>query len=165
MKPLKEISALKKEFEEFERIVQAVAVSALWHAQNGYIETCNELIYAIGFNSYWNVSSLVFWFESHGKLKWSNKKHRIVNSQSGYWKLDKAENINSLTYEELTPGSIYSPAKEGFALSELYATKAPLSQIQQHLASNPIDASEIGKFGVPADKNCWGKYKIKVKRK
>ena len=46
-------------------------------------------------------------------------------------------------------------------LTESNFTKA----IHAYLEAHPVENSSIGKFGLPADKNRWGKYKLKIKRK
>lgn len=147
-------------------LLQDLAVFCLKQAKDGNIDFANQLILLALNQSFYHPGYLISWFESFGKLKWSNKKGKLVNSDSGRWLIDKSL---STKWHDKPLNGLY---KLSFCQSDVdsemqnVVTKDNFSDIlNSHSKIDPNNDSAFGKFGVPADKNRWGKYKLRIKRK
>ena len=155
-------SGLKKVSDE----IQALAIFALQQAKQGEIKYANQVVEVVIETALFQPDYIIEWFEVFGKLKWSNKKGKLVNSEQGRWLIAKAQSNH---WAEIPLGKI---SKGTIKTSPIFETTAePLTatnfsdSIRAYLKAHPADSGQFGKFGVPADKNRWGKYKIKIKRK
>jgi len=162
----KSISKLWIDLQEMSDDLQQLAVFALEQAKKGRIEYANQVVDAVVGTALFEPNYIIEWFEVFGKLKWSNKKGRLVNSQQGRWLVAKAQGVHwaEIPLGRLSKGAVRKTRPQRAPverLTESNFTKA----IHAYLEAHPIENSSIGKFGVPADKNRWGKYKLKIKRK
>lgn len=138
-------------------------------AKTNDLSYANQLIAAMLEEEFIEVAGLLIeWFEGFGVLKWSTKKKKLVNDATGRWYLEKAK---------FTPwsGSV-ALSKRLLSIKGMYDNQSSIlfrekeisrdtQLIHEYLISNPRDYNPIGKFGLPADKKRWGKYKLKPKRK
>jgi len=162
----KSIDNLKIEIQELSDDIQQLALFALEQAKKGNIQYANQVVDAVVESAMFEPNYIIEWFEVFGKLKWSNKKRRLVISGRGRWLVSKAQEAHwaEIPLGKLSKGSF----KES---SPQQARHEPLSEsnfssaIRAYLSSHPIETSAFGKFGLPADKNRWGKYKLKIKHK
>ena len=147
-------------------LLQDLAVFSLKQAKEGNVDYANQLILLALNQAFYHPGYLISWFETFGKLKWSNKKGKLVNADRGRWLIGKAVSTN--WYDNSLNG-VYNLSFSHVNNDEKLitsVTKDNFSDIlSEHLKENPAIASTFGKFGVPADKNRWGKYKIRIKRK
>lgn len=146
--------------------IQALAMFALQQAKLGEIKCANQVVDAVIQTALFQPDYIIEWFEVFGKLKWSNKKGKLVNSEQGRWLIAKAQSNH---WAEIPLGKISKGTIKISPIAE--TTVEPLTaanfsdSVRAYLKAHPVDSGQLGKFGVPADKNRWGKYKIKIKRK
>ena len=160
----KELNQIENEVEELFDAVQELAMFSLKEAQRGEIKYSNDLIYAFRDTVFVEIKLLIGWFEKFGKLKWSNKKGELVFSDSGRWQIVAAEK-NHWQDTKNTKAQAQQTRRKTKITGSLSPTGQNFDRLLYGgLLSNPIKTQE-GKFGLPAGKNRWGKYKLKIKRK
>lgn len=160
---LKEIEAgFKKVSDE----LQELAIFAIQQAKLGEIKYANQVVDAVIETALFQPDYIIEWFEVFGKLKWSNKKGKLVNSEQGRWLISKALSTHwaDIPLGKISKGTIKTTPVPQTTTEPLTAANFSDS-ISAYLKARPADSDQFGKFGVPADKNRWGKYKIKIKRK
>jgi hypothetical protein len=169
--------ALISSMLDLERQVQELAIFAIRMALKGDLSYANLLIRSrIKDQQIEWAGLLISWFEKFGKVKWSIKKHRLVNSVSGRWAIDVAVKSPWSESKELADDlldAILDYENHNIKQSNLIyeekvqENKSVSSAIQKYLASHPVSDNPIGKLGLPADKNQnrWGRYKLKIKHK
>jgi len=143
---------------------QMLAIHSLKRCKSGNADWANLTINTVHDEDIFDVSLLIKWFEDNGKLKWSNKKGKLVFSDSGKWFSGGPIPlwINPLKSTYIDPGS-FSVSK--VLDSDLLEMENARNEISSYLKSHPLKHSAFGRIGVPASKNRWGKYKLKLKRK
>lgn len=147
-------------------LMQSLALFALEEAKNGDIQYANQLILTVANFSIFDPNYLIEWFEVFGQLKWSNKKGKLVNSQQGEWLLTKAKSTHwsDISIGKLSKGS-FPNSDTDVIVNEPLSKSNFSASIHAYLKAHPIEDFNSGKFGVPADKNLWRKYKLRTKRK
>lgn len=145
-------------FDKIAEDAQILAILSLVECKHGRIECANYLIDVVHEEGGYDLSFLIKWFERYGKLKWSNKKKRLVYSDSGRWFSDGKISL------WLKPSESRYVNIKSF-IREHGMDKDLKDQIHMYLKRNPDNHSEFGRMGVPASKVRWGDYKIKAKRK
>jgi hypothetical protein len=147
-------------------LLQDLAVFSLKQAKDGNVDYANQLILLSLNQSFYHPGHIISWFESFGRLKWSNKKGKLVNSDNGRWLIGTA--VTTKWYDQSLNGKYKLSCRqndEDNAMQKVI-TKDNFSDIlNSYPKENYINDSLFGKFGVPADKNRWGKYKVRVKRR
>ena len=153
---LKEINiALERSADD----IQELAIFAIQQAKLGDIKYANQIVDSVVETSLFEPDYLIEWFEVFGKLKWSNKKGKLVNSDQGRWLISKAKSTHwaSIPLGKLSKGKIKTTPVSEIKAEPLTAANFSDS-ISTYLKARPVDYEQLGKLGVPADKNRWGKY-------
>lgn len=158
-----------KSLQEQQSEVQELAIFALSKCKDGETTYANQLIQMMAVVGLFRTEMLIFWFEKFGKLKWSNKKKRLVFSNSGKWAISSAVNTNwfdiapkAMDLSDLGAARVSDVRPDHFSSTIDQGDFNAL--IAEYISTHPLETSDIGKFGLPADKNRWGKYKIRIKR-
>lgn len=160
------LKEIKADIENSADDIQELAIFAIQQAKLGEIEYANQIVDSVVEASLFQPDYIIEWFEVFGKLKWSNKKGKLVHSEQGRWLISKAKSTHwaSIPLGKLSKGTIKTTPVSEIKAEPLTATNFS-DAISAYLKARPVDYDQLGKFGVPADKNRWGKYKIKMKRK
>lgn len=97
------------------------------------------------------------------------QEKRLVFSNSGKWAISSAAITNwfdidpeTVDLSDLGTSRVSDIPPDHF--SSTIDREHFNALIKEYISTHPIETSEIGKFGLPADKNRWGKYKIRIKR-
>jgi hypothetical protein len=171
------LDAVVTEYLGMEIDLQIIAYSSLKFAEQGDITIANHLIRCImKENTFVRVESLISWFESHGKLIWSNKKRKLVNTENGKWNLITARKrpwceskqlADILEKGEIDYDKLKKPALEDSKIVPNVSLNSDNFSlvIHHYLKENAVNDNPIGNLGLPADKNRYGRYKLRIKRK
>jgi hypothetical protein len=166
MKQKKPYSSKKIEasFRKLSDEIQELAIFAIQQAKTGEIKYANQLVDAVIETALFQPDYIIEWFEVFGKLKWSNKKGKLVYSDQGRWLISKAQSNHwaDIPLGKISKGTIKTIPIPETTIEPLTASNFS-DLINAYLKAHPAGSDKFGKFGVPADKNRWGKYKIKIK--
>jgi len=159
-----DLTQIGEELENLEVGVQELSLFAFLQAHSGNIKYANDVVYAFRNAVFIDIKLLIGWFEKYGKLSWSNKRGGFVFTDSGKWQLAAAEK-NHWRDLNLKANAILRKPGNGQPIKAAPLTEENFDRmVRNYLLSNPIQTRE-GQFGLPADKNRWGRYKLKLKRK
>lgn len=155
-----------RETHDFYDLLQDLAVFCLKEAKEGNTDFANKLIFSILKPSFFHPGYIISWFESFGKLEWSNKKNMLVKSDNGRWLISKAV---STKWYEISMKCVYrlsvSQSETDSDVRMLILKDDFCEKIIADSQENFVNDSSFGKFGIPADNKLYNKYKIKYKRK
>ncbi|GAB2912819.1 hypothetical protein [Rheinheimera gaetbuli] len=154
------------DIQKFTDDIQELAVFALEQGRMGNIQYANQLVELVIKSEMLEPNFIIEWFEVFGKLKWNNKKGRLVNYEQGRWLLSKAQAVHwaEIPLGKLSKGMPPKQNVQKLNYEHLTEDNFPTA-IHSYLQAHPVNSSLIGQKGLPADKNRWGKYKIKLKRR